>query len=536
MKPLMAAIPTLRWWWPLRRHRLAVLLSGIPAAAVVVLLMLVADPVFESRALVEVQTGLPAQSSGAAANYAGSDSMNTLIMNTQREIVASHAVAGVLRAQLQVDLIPDTRLLAVRYRAGDPVLAQTGANTVAQSFITHTEHAQLEAIERAAMLLLRKLESVLAAPELRLQDLGSRTPEEMLYDELLPPLSPLLPGMERVQLPGNGVDGFGGFLNKAELDKTLLENALVRQVVQSYDNSLSPMISARILDYASLPEEPLEGIHPLWVVLSYLSALALPAGVIVARFKLRDTLDFPQDVQRSLGLACIGTLPTVSATSEEHLLNNQSFADALRSLRTALQLLRPSEAPLEQFPRGRTVLVTSGQSGEGKSTLAVNLALATGRMERVLLIDADMRTARPCLGLLAGVPGLSHLIAGAAQLRDCIHRPDDCGIDVIPAGVLPPNPHELLASRRFRRVLDMLERRYDTIVIDAPALGEVSDTLLLARHCSDLLYVVAAGETTIHDARNSLAQLIERGLPVAGVVLNRCTAEDNLATQMRASA
>ncbi len=531
MKPLTAAMPRLRWWWPLRRHRWAVVLCGIPAALAVVLLMIFTDPVFESRALVEVQPAAPAQSNDRGATYTGID---ILLMNTQREIAASYAVAGVLREQLQVDLIPDTHLLAVRYRATDPTQAQLGANTVAQSFVSHTDDAQIQAIERAASLLLRKLESVLDAPDIHLRDLGnttgrttgSGTMEETRYEDLLPPISALLPDMERVQLPSNASDAFNG----------LLETALVRQVVQSYDDSLTLLTSARILDYAPVPEAPLERIHPLWIVLAYLGAAALPAAVLVARFKMRDTLDFPQDIQQELGLVCIGTLPTVSGASAMRFLDERPFADALRSLRTALHLLRPPEAPLEQFPRGRTVLVTSGQGGEGKTTLAVNLALATGRMERVLLIDADMRTARPCLGLAAGVPGLSHLIAGAAQLRDCIHRPDGCGIDVIPAGVLPPNPHELLASKRFRKVLDMLERRYDTIVVDGPAVGEVSDTLLLARHCSDLLYVTAAGQTTVQQARSSLAQLLDRGLPVSGVVLNHSTTVESQQAYTRVTA
>jgi len=286
MKPLTFAMPTLRWWWPLRRHRWAVLLCGIPAAVAVVMLMICADPVFESRALVEVQSATPTQSNGGSTT-AGIDS---LFMNTRREIAASYAVAGVLREQLQVDLIPDTHLLAVRYRATNPAQAQIGANTVAQSFVSYTEDAQIQAIERAALLLLRKLESVIDAPDMRLQDIGSRTPEEALYDDLLPPLSSLLPGMERVQLPGNASEAFNG----------LLETALVRQVVQSYDDSLTPMTTVRIIDYAPLLEEPLERVNPLWVMLSYLSAVALPAAVLVARFKMRNTLDFPQDVQHEL--------------------------------------------------------------------------------------------------------------------------------------------------------------------------------------------------------------------------------------------
>src|SRR5690606_16713670 len=133
--------------------------------------------------------------------------------------------------------------------------------------------------------------------------------------------------------------------------------------------------------------------------------------------------------------------------------------------------------------------------GEGKTSIAMNLAFAMARTEKVLLINADMRRAQSYVGLSAGAAGLSHLIAGAAQMRDCVHHVASKGLYVIPAGVLPPNPKELLSSARFRRIIEMLERRFDTVIIDAPALSEVSDTLVVARQCSDILYVVQAGVT-----------------------------------------
>jgi len=232
-------------------------------------------------------------------------------------------------------------------------------------------------------------------------------------------------------------------------------------------------------------------------------------------------LDFSTDIQRQLDLPCLGSLPVARPEVSPGSAPDAGFVAAVQSLRTAVQLLRPPQEAFEQFPRGRTILVTSGSKGEGKTTVATNLALALGRMEKVLLIDADMRGKRSCLGLPAGAPGLSHLIAGAAQLRDCLHCLAERRVDVIPAGIMPPNPQELLASKRFRRVLDMLERRYDTIIVDAPALDDARDTLQLARHCSDLLFVIGAGGARAVNAREHLTQLSENGVKVSGVVLNR---------------
>jgi len=512
------------WWWPLLQHRRWLLCGGLPVAGAVAALIFMLEPVFESRALVEVQvvaTGSAANSSqvgisSAAALAENAQFLHSEFMNTQREIVASATVAGISRPSLRVEVVPQTHLLAVHYLANDPRTAQAGAESVVSAYVDYTTRTQVEQIADAAALLIRKLESVIDAPALNLRDVG--VIEEPFADfpvtaslsvtgELLPADLPLAAPLQSFK----EADALGGVLG----------TALVQRVVESYDDSLDNLVDARIIDPASLPQEPLPGPHPLWIFLGYLSAVAVPAAILVARFYWRDTLDFSTDIQRQLGLPCLGSLPAVHAGVSPDGVMDADFGAAVHSLRTAVQLLRPPQETLEQFPCGRIILVTSGSKGEGKTTVATNLALALGRMEKVLLIDADMRGKRSCLGVPAGAPGLSHLIAGAAQLRDCMHSLVDRRVDVIPAGIMPPNPQELLASKRFRRVLDMLERRYDTIVVDAPALEDARDTLQLARHCGDLLFVIGAGGTRVANAREHLTQLSENGVTVSGVVLNR---------------
>src|SRR5690606_18853257 len=115
----------------------------------------------------------------------------------------------------------------------------------------------------------------------------------------------------------------------------------------------------------------------------------------------------------------------------------------------------------------KTILVTSTLAAEGKSTVALNLAAALGQMERVLLVEADMRQpvfAR-ALKLHRDTPGLSDLVAGMDDLKACIHPTADLGIDVMVAGSLPGNPQELLSSKRFLLVLEVLKRHYGRIVI-----------------------------------------------------------------------
>ncbi len=488
------------WWWPLRQHRLWLMFAGLPVAGAVTMLIFMLEPVFESHALLEVQNAAAHSSqpgaSSAVALAENAEFLHSEIMNTQREILTSATVAGASRSSLYVEVVPHTHMLAVHYQAHDPRTAQAGAESVVSAYVDYTKRTQVERIAAAAELLTQKLESVVAAPALHLRDVGADI--------------------------GNAEETFTGLpVLPADLPDSVFGAALVQRVVESYDDSLDSLISVRIVDSATLPEEPLPGPHPLWILLGYVSAVIIPAAVLVARFHWRKTLDFATDIQRHLGVPCLGSLPVAPTGVDPKSAMDAAFAAAVQTLRTAVQLLRPRQEALEQFPRGRIILVTSGSKGEGKTTVATNLALALGRMEKVLLIDADMRGRRSCLGLPAGAPGLSHLIAGAAQLRDCVHQLADRRVDVIPSGIMPPNPQELLASNRFCRVLDMLERRYDTIVVDAPALEEAPDTLQLARHCSDLLFVIGAGHVRTDTARGHLAQLRENDVRVSGVVLNR---------------
>lgn len=502
-----------RWWWPLRAHTRHLLLAGLPVALVIALLGFLRDPQFESRTLVEVQ----APAFAAATDESRVAGSLPMLMETQKNIVTSATVAGDLREGLRVEIVPQTFLLALHYRATDAEAARTGASAVAQAYIDFTVNTQVQEVRRAAGLLIAKLDSVTQIPDYTLTDVGEADPQVTSLSanpvhDLIPPLQMEQPGASAL----TGLSSAG-----QRVLGPVLESALVSQVVRSYDATLAQMISARVLDPASMPVEPLPATMGWWVLLGYLGSVAVPALVLAARFQWRDSLDFPSDVTRALARPCAASLPLAPAIAMPEFLADRPYAQALAGLRIRLQMLRPAPDPLEQFPKGRVILLTSSVHGEGKSTIAASLALAMGRTERVLLINADMRSSREFLGVPARAPGLSHLIAGAAQLRDGVHTLKEHGIDVIPAGVLPPNPQELLAGKRFRRILDMLQRRYDTIILDAPALGEVSDTLLVGQLCSDIVFVVAAGSTTVEQARAELRKLDMADMPHIHVVLNR---------------
>lgn len=487
------------------------MLGGLPVAMMIALFGLLQPPLFESRALVEVQGGATQVSTNPVAAEI------LVLMNTQREIASSASVAGVYRDNLQVDVVPQTYLLSLRYVAQDPLSAQQGANAVAQAYISYTESARLEQIQRAAEQLIAKLDSVTLRPADPSQETGAQTADVLddgVLNDLLPPLAQRQASQRVAQLQTQAEQAVN------VLDP-VLETSLIRQLVKTYDDSLHNLVAVHILDAADMPRMPVQQMQPWWILLGYLGAVAVPAFVVALRFQRRDSLDFKQDVEEQLDKPCIGVIPALNLVDPLQFMSDREFASSIGILRARLQMQRPAHDSLEQFPRGRVVLVTSGSEGEGKTSLAINLAFAMAKTEKVLLINADMRRAQTYVGLPAGAAGLSHLLAGAAQMRDCIHGIAGKGLHVIPAGVLPPNPQDLLSSARFRRIIEMLERRFDTVIIDAPAVTEVSDTLVVARHCSDILYVVQSGSTRAEEACVELARLQGEEIPPVRVVLNR---------------
>ncbi len=234
-----------------------------------------------------------------------------------------------------------------------------------------------------------------------------------------------------------------------------------------------------------------------------------------------------EDVERRLKLSLIGVLPLMRNMKENKSPQKQflsdkrsNFSESVRTIRTGL-LLSGLDNP------HKVVEVTSSLPGEGKSTVAVNLALALAEMEKVLLLDADMR--RPSVGKTFGfdpkVTGLSALVAGSAKASECIHKVEDTNLWILPSGIVPPNPLELLSSKRFADVLQQLGEVYDRIVIDSAPTQAVSDALVLSKHASALLYVVKADTTPYHVAQQGIKRLREVNAPLLGVVLNRVDIE-----------
>lgn len=281
-------------------------------------------------------------------------------------------------------------------------------------------------------------------------------------------------------------------------------------------------VNARIVDAAVVPNTPFKPNKRQLVLLAL--AVSLMLGVMLAFLleSLSNTFTSAADVEARLGLTMLGLLPQLPKGQSQGAMRafldegRSGFAESIRTIRTGLMFANV-DAP------HKVLVVTSSIPGEGKTTLAMNLASALGKMERVLLVDADLRSPSiaKAFSLPDKMPGLSNLIAGTSELKDCVRHLDAEAIDVLGAGVVTPNPLELLSSQRFAKVVEALARHYDRVIIDSPPVQAVSDSLVLAKRASAILYVIRADATTIDVVKSGVARLRQIDADIAGAVLNR---------------
>ncbi|MDM8191729.1 lipopolysaccharide biosynthesis protein [Pseudomonas koreensis] len=328
-----------------------------------------------------------------------------------------------------------------------------------------------------------------------------------------------------------------------EVDSTrALYETFVTRLKETAATSDMDSAKARIVDPAIAPLEASKPRKNL--ILAIVALVAAVVGVALAFLfdTLSNTFKTDDTVESLLNVPLLSVVPLVMKKSRRQLArlfednDHPRFCETIRNLRTWL-MLQNNERPAQ------VVLVTSSVSGEGKSTIANNLASSLAPLERVLLIDADMR--QPTLSLNFDFPpqspGLANLMAGSARLEDCIRSVGN--LDMLPAGCLSPSAldpfdaprpqasssssnavapaQDLLSSPRLGRLLQILKSRYRHIIIDSPPAEIVSDALLLAQHSDAVIYVVKAQSTPVGQVRKSIAVLQQSQAPVFGVVLNQ---------------
>ena len=277
------------------------------------------------------------------------------------------------------------------------------------------------------------------------------------------------------------------------------------------------------LSVAVEPNAPSNNTLVRDVVLAAVIGVLGVAGFAFLRFYLDDTVKYSEEIDKKIGMPVTGRITKgdfkVKKTGDELVvmkLPKSIVSENIKSLRTNLQFTSV-DGEL------KTILVTSTNASEGKSFISANLAVSFAQADKkVLLVDCDLRKGRiHKIFNTSNTNGLSNLLTSElVSFRKFIRATKIKNLDIMTSGTYPPNPSELLASNKNKRLIDILSDHYDVIIFDGAPVGGLTDSAILSSLMDETVIVVKEANTTRADLANAKESLDKVGARIAGVVFN----------------
>ena len=393
-----------------------------------------------------------------------------------------------LLARVTVIAVGQTNLVKITATAGDPAQAAAIANTMADEYVTSSRDAQRASLAAAADEVQKRLDQAKAD----ILDLGKRITQSGKSDQLAAELQ----------------IATGTYTTLAEKLEQLRIN-------QQLETGPGRVVSSAVVNDVAVSPKPLRN-----GALGLAVGLVFGLGMAFLYEYLDNTIKTTDEVEKIFGVPVLGTVPAEKMEKgEKRRLSivqspGSSTAEAYRVLRNSLDFIN------FQHDR-RTLLVTSAAPGEGKSTVAANLAAALAQAgKKVVLVSVDFR--RPTTDQFFNVNnmiGLSDVLLGSHSLKAALQRPGDEQLLVLTSGKMPPNPSELLGSTKMEEVMKSLEEWGDWVILDAPPLLAVADPAAVARWVDGVLMVTQAGVSTREAAKKAMELLGKVGAKMTGVVV-----------------
>jgi polysaccharide biosynthesis transport protein len=316
---------------------------------------------------------------------------------------------------------------------------------------------------------------------------------------------------------------------EADANKTLLQQFLTRfEEITAQSDLATQQTNARVLSKAVTPERPSEPKKAQLLVLIFFAASMLAASIVLLVENMDRGFRSGEQIEQSTGARTLGLIPVCkwrgllegrsrAGGPQSHIAKNPSslFGESIRSVYTSILISNAKPSP-------RTVLITSSQPKEGKTTLAgciASICAISGK--RAVVVEADLR--KPSVHRVLGVPqspGLSEFYRGEVQAKDILHEDKSTGAFAIPSGRLGVDPTKVLASAQVRDLIAELARDFDLVVVDSPPLMAVSDARLLAPNMDATIFVVRWGKTHREVVQQGLRELLDTGASLGGVVLS----------------
>ncbi len=283
-----------------------------------------------------------------------------------------------------------------------------------------------------------------------------------------------------------------------------------------------------IVDPGSLPILPFKPKVMLNLLLAIVVGLVGGVGLAFSMEYFADSITKPEEMTNRFHIPILGVAPQVKVEADDPMVEKAFLGDPRSALCEAIRTTKVSIQLARGDAHTRSFLFTSTTQGEGKTTLVTNMATAFAQGgERVVIIDGDLRRPRihrifsEAVGANNGKgAGLSSYLAGIIAEEPVIAT-EIPNLFIIPAGPIPPNPVELLASNRFGKLMESLGEQYDRIIIDAPPNQGFADVLVLSRMVGGVVMVITLGETSRDAVRHFKRSIQNVNGNILGCVINR---------------
>jgi len=487
--------PLRRWWWLIVGAALIAVASSF--------LYLRSQPVlYESHTTVMVGSPTQDPNPGSDVVYLTQVLARIYADLAQRSTVRQATMDALgLEGWLPeyfVNALPNSQVIEITVTDVDPQRAQAVAAELVNQLIALSPAGQEEQDRR------NFVQEQLNSLEKNIRD--SEAERERLAVELAAALS-----ARDIRSKQDAINALDGKLNTLQANYAAL-------LASTGSRALNTL---HVLEPASLPTEPVDSRTMLVLVLAaVLGAVLATAGAYALEF-LDDNVAKVTQVER-LGLMALGSVPLVHGASDEAdrlvMFNDRysAAAEAYRVLRTNLQFASV-DRPLH------LVQVSSPNVGEGKSMTAANLSIAIAQLgQKVILVDGDLHqpTQHRYFQVLNNVGVTTALLGNLDQVDRMFKTTALPNLQLLPSGPLPPNPAELLGSKRMQELLDVLKQKADIVVVDSPPVTVISDAVMLSTRMDGVILVMRAGRTRLENARNALNALKQVHARVLGVVLN----------------
>jgi capsular exopolysaccharide synthesis family protein len=429
------------------------------------------------------------------STYAQMMSNDLVLQKVAEEVGLTNPVEDI-KKWITVSPVRDTQIIQVTVKTTNPEYSASIANAVVKAFSAQIQDIQTQRFSQSKVTL----ETQLADTEKQITTYSKQSEIALTSDE-----------KDRLDA-------------KVTQYRTIYSNLLTsyEQIRLSEAQAVSSVVQVEPAAVNPIPVEPNILLN---TVLAAVVGILLSAGVIIAREAFDDTIKTPDDITHRFNLPVLGVINHQTSKSEALITIREPrspIAESYRTLRTNVSFASV-DRPL------RTLMVTSAEPGDGKTTTICNLGVVLAQNgKRVIVADCDLR--RPRIHTYFGLPnrhGMTTLFAHAEVLANVRKTTQVDGLTVITTGSLPPNPSELMGSQKLQTILGTMLESADLVLIDTPPTLTVSDAAALAPSLDGMLLVVRPGKTRLSALKQTLEQLRQVNARVLGIVMNDVVTRGN---------